>query len=128
MVPIVFFVILITFFLMHPPPRNPGDNNRGPPLSAAVRHKLDLEYGLNKPEYQQFELYLWNAAHFDFGLSYPYEGKTVTALIGEGTPYTATPGVLAFLIIGRVGIALGVAAALRQNTRTAYITMGFATV
>src|SRR6202040_3480692 len=48
------------------------------------------------------------------------------ALIGEGIPYTATIGTLAFLIIVPLGIGLGVLAALRQNTRTDYVVMGFA--
>jgi oligopeptide transport system permease protein len=128
MIPVVFFVILITFFLMHLAPGSPWDRTGGRQLSSAVTHNLDIKYGLDKPEYQQFELYLWNVAHFDFGLSYQYEGKTVTALIGEGIPYTATIGTLAFLLIVPVGIGLGVLAALRQNTRVDYGTMGFATV
>src|SRR6202140_629490 len=127
MIPVVFFVILITFFLMHLAPGSPWDRTGGRELSASIRHNLDLKYGLNKPEYQQFELYLWNVAHFDFGLSYQYEGKTVTKLIGEGIPYTATLGTLAFLIIVPVGIGLGVLAALRQNTRSDYVIMSFAT-
>jgi oligopeptide transport system permease protein len=128
MIPIVFFVILITFFLMHQAPGSPWDRTGGRQLSSVVTHNLDIKYGLNKPEYQQFALYLWNVVHFDFGLSYQYEGKTVTSLIGEGIPYTATIGVLAFLLIVPVGVLLGVLAALRQNTRTDFITMGFATV
>jgi oligopeptide transport system permease protein len=128
MIPVIFFVILITFFLMHLAPGSPWDRTGGRQLSSVVTHNLDLKYGLDKPGYQQFGLYLWNVAHFDFGLSYQYEGKTVTSLIGEGIPYTATLGVLAFLIIVPVGVGLGVLAALRQNTRVDYATMGFATV
>jgi oligopeptide transport system permease protein len=127
MIPVVFFVILITFFLMHLAPGSPWDRTGGRQLSSVVTHNLDIKYGLNKPEYQQFELYLWNVAHFDFGLSYQYEGKTVTSLIGEGIPYTATLGTLAFLVIVPFGVGMGVLAALRQNTRTDYIIMSFAT-
>jgi len=127
MIPIVFFVILITFFLMHLAPGSPWDKEGGRQLSQVVVNNLNAKYGLNKPEYQQFLLYLWNAIHFDFGLSYQYSGKTVVKLIGEGWPYTATLGVLAFLLIVPVGVGLGVLAALRQNSRIDYITMGFAT-
>lgn len=127
MIPIVFFVILITFFLMHLAPGSPWDKAGGRQLSPTVTHNLDIKYGLNKPEYQQFIIYLGNTLHFDFGLSYQYEGKTVTKLIGEGIPYTATLGVLAFILIVPIGVGLGILAALRQNTRVDYITMGFAT-
>ena len=127
MIPVVFFVILITFTLMHLAPGSPWDKNGGRQLSDTVVKNLDARYGLNKPVYEQFELYLWNVVHFDFGLSYQYQGKTVTSLIAAGWPYTATIGVLAFLLIVPVGVGLGVLAALRQNTKVDYITMGFAT-
>ena len=128
MVPIVFFVILITFLLMHLAPGSPWDKTGGRQLSQVVVNNLNAKYGLNKSELEQFQLYLWNVLHFDFGLSYQYEGKTVTTLIGEGWPYTAVLGSLAFLVIVPVGVGLGILAALRQNTRIDYITMGFATI
>jgi oligopeptide transport system permease protein len=127
MVPIVFFVILITFTLMHLAPGSPWDKAGGRQLSAVVVNNLNIKYGLDKPITTQFELYLVNVLHFDFGLSYQYEGKSVTNLIKEGWPYTATIGAIAFLVIVPVGVGLGVLAALRQNTRIDYITMGFAT-
>jgi oligopeptide transport system permease protein len=128
MIPVVFFVIVITFSLMHLAPGSPWDKGGGRQLSATVVHNLNVKYGLDKPTYYQFGLYVWNVAHLDFGDSYQYEGKTVTTLIGEGWPYTATLGALAFLLIVPVGVGLGVIAALRQNTRVDYATMGFATV
>jgi oligopeptide transport system permease protein len=127
MLPIVFFVILITFLLMHVAPGSPWDRAGGRQLSQVVVNNLNIKYGLDQPEYKQFELYLWNVLHFDFGLSYQYEGKSVTSLIASGWPYTATIGIISFLIIVPVGVGLGILAALRQNTRVDYITMGFAT-
>ena len=128
MIPVVFFVILITFLLMHLAPGSPWDKAGGRQLSQVVVKNLNAKYGLDKPELQQFELYLWNVLHFDFGLSYQYEGKTVSSLIAQGLPYTATIGTLAFLLIVPVGVGLGVLAALRQNTRVDYATMGFASI
>jgi oligopeptide transport system permease protein len=127
LVPIVFFVITITFFLAHLAPGSPWDKAGGRQLSQVVIDNLNKKYGLNKPVWDQYLLYLWNAAHFDFGLSFQYQGKSVSELISEGWPYTAIIGVLAFCIIVPVGIGLGVIAALRQNSRVDYATMGFAT-
>src|ERR1700738_2922987 len=117
MVPIVFFVILITFLLMHLAPGSPWDRAGGRQLSQVVVNDLNIKYGLNQPENKQFELYLCNVLHFDFGLSYQYEGKTVTSLIASGWPYTATVGLIAFLVIVPVGGGLGILAAVRQNPR-----------
>ena len=128
MIPVLFFVIVITFTLMHLAPGSPWDKNGGRQLSKAVIDNLNIKYGLDKPLWNQFLLYLWNVMHFDFGLSYQYEGQTVTGLIASGLPYTAALGTLAFLVIVPVGIGLGVLAALRQNSRIDYATMGFATV
>jgi oligopeptide transport system permease protein len=128
MIPVVFFVIVITFVLMHLAPGSPWDKNGGRQLSQTVVNNLNVKYGLNKPIFYQFGLYVWNVVHFDFGFSYQYEGKTVNTLIAEGWPYTAILGSLAFLLIVPVGVGLGVIAALRQNTRVDYATMGFATV
>ena len=126
MIPVLFFVILITFVLMHLAPGGPWDRE-GKQLTPQVINNLNIRYGLNKPVAQQFLLYIWSVVHFDFGLSYQYQGKTVVELIGGGWPYTATIGVLAFALIVPFGIGLGVIAALRQNSRVDYATMGFAT-
>ncbi|HUZ90004.1 MAG TPA: ABC transporter permease [Candidatus Acidoferrales bacterium] len=127
MIPVIFFVVLITFVLMHLAPGSPWDKGGGRQLSQSVVRNLNIKYGLDKPVWQQFLLYVWNAAHFDFGLSYQYEGKTVASLILGGWPYTFTIGALAFCLVVPIGIGLGVLAALRQNTRTDYLTMTFAT-
>jgi oligopeptide transport system permease protein len=127
MIPVVFFVICITFVLMHQASGSPWDKEGGRQLSQVVVDNLNKKYGLDKPGYVQFWLYLVNVVHFDFGLSFQYQGKSVTQLIAEGWPYTATIGVLAFCLIVPFGIGLGVIAALRQNSRVDYATMGFAT-
>lgn len=127
MVPVVLFVILITFSLMHLAPGSPWDRTGGRPISAAVVQNLNIKYGLDKPVWQQFLIYVWNAMHFDFGLSFQYEGKTVGSLILNAWPYTATLGGLAFAVIVFAGLSLGVTAALRQNSRVDYVAMGFST-
>ena len=127
LIPIMFFVITITFVLMHLAPGSPWDRNGGRQLSQTVVDNLNARYGLNKPLYQQYLLYIWNVAHFDFGLSYQYQGKTVSALLGEGWKYSATIGSMAFILVVVAGVSLGVLAALRQNTKVDYITMGFST-
>jgi len=128
MIPVVFFVILITFTLMHLAPGSPWDKNGGRQLSPVIVNNLNARYGLNKPVLEQFFLYVWNVVHFDFGLSFQYQGRTVSSFLLESWPYTAILGFFAFLLIVVVGVSLGVLAALRQNTRIDYATMGFATI
>src|SRR5207247_10950033 len=74
MVPIVFFVILITFVLMHLAPGSLWHSTGGRQLSQAVINNLNIKYGLDKPETEQFKLYVWSVIHFKIVLSYHYGG------------------------------------------------------
>jgi oligopeptide transport system permease protein len=128
MFPVVFFVILLTFVLMHGAPGSPWDRGGGRQLSPAVMRNLDIKYGLDKPLTEQFIIYLNNAVHLDFGDSYQSEGVKVSTLVLQGWRYTATIGLLAFLLIVPVGIGTGVLAALRHNTKTDAILLGVSTI
>jgi len=127
MIPVLLFVILITFFLAHIAPGSPWDKE-GRQLSDATVRQLNAKYGLDQPIWTQFGIYLWNVIHFDFGTSYQHPGQSVNQLILESWPYTVRLGAVSFLVIILVGISLGVVAALRQNTFVDYLAVGLATI
>jgi oligopeptide transport system permease protein len=127
MIPVLLFVILITFLLAHIAPGSPWDKE-GRQLSDATIRDLNIKYGLDQPIWTQFGLYLWNVVHFDFGTSYQHPGQSVNQLILESWPYTLKLGAVSFLVIIVVGISLGVVAALRQNTFVDYAAVALATI
>ncbi len=127
LIPVLFFVITITFALMHIAPGSPWDRE-GRQLSPAIVNNLNAKYGLNESVLVQYGHYLWNVVHFDFGLSYQYEDQTVSSLILGSWAPTAVIGVLAFMFIVVFGISIGVLAALRQNTWVDYAAVGFSTL
>ena len=127
LVPVLLFVTLITFFLAHLAPGSPWDRE-GKQLSETTIRNLNIKYGLDQPLWRQLVLYIWNAAHFDFGDSFQYPGQSVKDLILAGWPVTLTLGATAFIIIVPTGIILGTVAALRQNTLIDYFALGLATV
>jgi oligopeptide transport system permease protein len=127
MIPVLFFVIVITFTLMHLAPGGPWDRE-GRQLSPAVVNNLNIKYGLDKPLSQQFVLYIWGAIHFDFGDSLQSPGQKVSTLLLQSWPYTFTLGMITFVLLVPIGIGLGVIAALRQNTLADYSALGLATV
>ncbi|MEA2682954.1 MAG: oligopeptide transport system permease protein [Chloroflexota bacterium] len=127
LVPVLFFVILVTFVLAHAAPGGPWDRNGGRELSDAVRKAKDIKYGLDKPFWEQFVIYVGNVIHFDFGTSLQSEGIDVKDRIFTGWKYTAQIGLLAFLFIVPVGIGTGVIAALRQNTWVDYVVLALST-
>lgn len=126
MIPVLFFVITITFVLMHLAPGGPWDRE-GRQLSPEVIQNLNIKYGLDKPLPQQFLTYLWGVVHFDFGDSLRSPGTHVSDLLLESWPYTFTLGAVTFILLVPVGIGLGVIAALRQNSAVDYAALGLAT-
>src|SRR6185503_4373723 len=129
LIPTMFFVAVIVFFLAHAAPGSPFDaksnGDKGLPLSTILR--LEKLYGVDKPVGEQFVLYLSNAARFDFGNSFR-SGRAVTDIIGEQFPVSAQLGVQALLVALAFALPLGVVSALKQNTMVDYASLFFATI
>lgn len=110
----LFFVITLTFVIMHSIPGNPFTGEKK--LPPAIEKALMEKYNLDKPLSQQYVDYVSGVAKGDFGPSMKYNGRTVNDLIGDGFPVSAELGGLAILLIVILGIPLGVVAALKQGT------------
>src|SRR5437762_569245 len=123
--PVLLFVSLITFTLMHVTPGGPWDRDK--PVSAQVQANLNAKYNLDKPAWQQYLLYMNGVLHGDLGPSYTYQDRSVTDIIVQGLLTTASLGVLAALVAIAVGVPLGIIAATRQNTAVDYAALGFGT-
>jgi oligopeptide transport system permease protein len=126
LVPVLLFVSLITFTLMHITPGGPWDKEK--PVSAQVQENLNAKYNLDKPAWQQYMLWVGGLLHGDLGPSYTYQDRSVTTIILEGLPTTASLGVLAALVAVLLGVPLGITAATHQNTRIDYFAMVFGTI
>jgi oligopeptide transport system permease protein len=126
LIPILVFVSLITFTLMHVTPGGPWDKDK--PVSAQVAANLNAKYNLDKPAWQQYVLYMSNAVRGDLGPSFTYQDRSVTQIILGGLPTTASLGVLAALVAILIGVPLGVIAAIRQNSMIDYTALAFGTV
>lgn len=123
--PVLIFISLVTFALMHSVPGGPWDKDKK--LPASVVENLNRKYGLDKPAWEQYVSFLTNAAQGDLGVSFSYQDRKVTDVIREGIPVTATLALAALIVAVFVGIPLGMAAALKQNTWVDYASLFFAT-
>jgi len=123
-IPTLFLVITATFFLMRAAPGGPFDANRR--LPPEVLANVEAKYGLNKPLAQQYLAYLGGVAGGDFGPSLKYQEKTVVDIVRENFPTSLKLGLSALIIGAVLGMALGIAAALRQNTAVDYAVTGLA--
>ncbi len=123
---ILFAVSFITFTLMHLVPGGPWDKEKT--LPPQVVEALNRKYGLDKPVYIQFGNFLLGVIQGDLGVSYSYQDRAVTDIIMQGLPKTVTLGVIAFILALIIGIPLGMAAALRQNSIIDYSSVLFSTI
>lgn len=126
MIPVLFFIATITFFLMHRVPGGPFsvEKSRPPAVEEALRRK----YGLDKPLLVQYRTYLWNLLHGDLGISTRQSDRPVRTIIGEGIRITAQLGILALILSLTFGLLLGTLAALNRNGPVDYASVFFATV
>ncbi len=121
-IPTILLLIVACFFLMHVAPGGPFTSER--PLPEAVLANIEARYGLDQPLWKQLWDYLTNiVVHFDFGPSFKFKDRDVNDIIAHGFPISLTYGFLAFLAASIVGIALGVAAAIRHNTWIDYFAV-----
>lgn len=126
LIPVLLFVSLITFTLMHITPGGPWDREKA--VSPQIVANLNARYNLDKPAWQQYLIYMAGVLHGDLGPSYTYQDRSVTQIILGGLPATASLGVLAALVAACVGIPLGTIAAMRQNSALDYSALGFGTI
>lgn len=123
-IPVLFFVILITFLLIRMAPGGPFDSERSVP--PQVLENLNKRYNLDDPIHIQFVEYLGNLLQGDFGPSFKYPSRTVTEIIGAGIPVTLELGFYALLVALCIGLIAGLFAALKPNTLQDYVPMSLA--
>ena len=124
-IPTLFAIVTLTFFLMRIAPGGPFDEER--PLAPAVLENIQASYGLDKPLIEQYFIYIGNLLQGDMGPSFVYRDKRVHEVLAEGLPISITLGSTALLLALIIGVLLGSIAALNQNKKTDVFIVTFAT-
>ena len=109
----IFLITTLTFFLMYALPGAPFLGDR--PLPDNVVEQLNRQYGLDKPIWQRYLLYLNNVLHGNFGVSTVYINRSVTSIIMEAFPVSADLGIRALLFAIAGGTIFGIISALQRN-------------
>ena len=116
-------------------------------LPPEIEANIKKKYGLDQPGYVQYLMMLGNVTCrtkaadevtdngvqfslggydfkcFDFGDSLKYVGQSVNEIIFRHLPYSATIGLMAYILALLIGLAAGIIAALRQNSGWDYASM-----
>jgi ABC-type dipeptide/oligopeptide/nickel transport system permease component len=113
----VFVAITLNFFLFRV---LPGDAVRSlarvPHATAALRHSLEVEFGLDRPIWVQYVIYLRELAHGNMGISFTNQ-QPVWDNLREDLANTIPMVALGTFIAIVVGIVTGVFSAWRRGTK-----------
>ena len=114
-VPVMFFVALLTFMLMHLLPGDPATIIAGDMADQAAIDQIRRDLGLDKPLLTQLWLWIYNLMQGDFGRSLMLN-QPVSEAMFERLPVTLSLALVAFVITIPIGILLGVVAAVWRDT------------
>ena len=120
-IPTLLAVITVSYVLVHAAPGGPFDSERV--VSQAVLANLQAKYHLDRPVWQQYLYYLNNLLHGDLGASFRYADWSVNDLVAAALPVSLAIGGISMALSFVLGVGLGIAAALRQNSAADYGVM-----
>ena len=118
----IFVAITLNFFLFRVLPGSAVTNlARVPHAGAQLRHALIVEFGLDKPKWQQYLLYLQQLVHGNMGVSFVNQQPVTRLLLTDlkNTVPMVTVGTVASII---VGVFTGVLAAWRRGSIADHIS------
>lgn len=109
----IFIAATITFFLMKLVPGSPFASEKA---NEIAQQALNEKYGLDKPVFEQYKIYLQQLLHGDFGVSYKLQRNVpVMTIIKQSFPISAKIGAMSIIFAILFGIPLGCLSALKRE-------------
>ncbi|OGW38424.1 MAG: diguanylate cyclase [Nitrospirae bacterium RBG_13_39_12] len=142
MVPTLFGITLLSFFIIHLAPGKPTDvlTEMNPKITPEARERLEKLYGLDKPIIEQYWIWLKRITKLDFGESFSTDRRPVMEKIWDTKQpllerrlfITFLINILSMFVIFVIAIPIGVSSATRQYSfydkiTTTFVFIGFAT-
>lgn len=116
LIPMLLGISFLVFILMY---LTPGDilseARASRDISKEYIQKMEKQYGLDKPWYIQYLLWLKNIAMFNFGDSWSYK-VPVTKLLAQRVPATLTLALSSLALAWVIAIPLGIFAAIYKDS------------
>ena len=128
MIPVIFGVVTIVFFITAITPGDPAAQILGPSSTEAQRAELREELGLNRPILVQYGSYLKNLVlKGDLGTSYIRKAP-IAKEIAERFPTTFKLACYSMILAIVIGVPIGILSALRRYSWIDIASMSFSLV
>jgi oligopeptide transport system permease protein len=126
LIPTLFIVVTISFFLIRIAPGGPFDAERRPP--EQVIKNIEAKFNLDAPLHIQYLRYIGDIARGDLGPSFRYQDHDVNYYIANSLPNSLLLGFVALGLALLLGVNAGIISALNQNTWIDYVAMAIAII
>ena len=122
LVPTMLGITIITFFIIQLAPGNPVERKlqleegiKSQAITKEIVEETKKLYGLDKPIYVRYWIWLKQIATLNFGRSYK-DHRPVIDKIAERIPITLTLNIISIFLIYLIAIPIGVYSAVRHGT------------
>ena len=124
MVPALLLISVVVFLIIHLIPGDPASILAGPNATPEQLHALTRQFGLDRPLWLQYGLWLRNALTGDLGYSF-ISRVAVNEMIARRVPATVELTVAAALIAVLISFPLGIISALKPGSVFDFISTLF---
>lgn len=122
LIPTMLGITIITFFIIQLAPGNPVERKlqldegiKSEAITQQIVEETKKLYGLDKPIYERYWIWLKQIVTLDFGRSYK-DHRPVIDKIAERLPITITLNIISIFIIYLIAIPLGVYSAVKTGS------------
>jgi len=115
-IPVLLAITLFTFVVVQALPGGPFSTVGFKAMPEHMRLIMERRYGLDKPIYEQFALYLGSLLQGDLGPMFKLRSQTVNDVVAETWPVSIQIGFLSLILGFGIGLPAGILAALKRNT------------
>ena len=126
LIPTIFIIVTLSFFLIRFAPGGPFSGEKNVP--EQILQNLMKKYHMDEPMLQQYLRYLGDLLRGDLGPSYRYRDSTVNELISQTLPNSMVLGAISLFLATVFGILVGIVSALHQNRWQDYTAMSIAVI
>ncbi len=126
LLPTLFVIITLSFFIIRIAPGGPFDTERR--LPDEIIRNIEKKYHLDEPLVKQYGRYLLNVVTGDLGPSYRYPDHDVNYFVAHSLPKSLLLGSIALSISVILGLSVGMISAVKQNSWVDYTAMSWAVI
>ena len=124
LIPTLFVIITLSFFIIRIAPGGPFSEERA--LPKQVLENIEKRYHLDDPLLVQYGRYVLDILRGDLGPSFRYKDYDVNYYIRTSLPNSMILGLLSLSLAVILGISAGLVSSTRQNSALDYLSMSVA--